>query len=275
MEDTLPIIVSFGGGTNSTAMLCGFRERGIVPSLICFADTGGEMPHTYEHIQEMDAKCQEWWGLGIEMLHKTYQGRFEGLEGECLRVHQLPSLAYGNKHCSIKYKVDPQDRRLRKFMKEIGVTQAIRAIGFGSDEPWRVKAKFDLVHLNRKQSYFSRYPLVEWNWRRADCYAAIQRHGIKQPGKSSCFFCPAKKTGEVLQLRETNPDLFKRGTLIEESAILNEKRNEGRQNSKLGLGLHFGIKWSDMARADDAQHKLFDWVSEHASPDRPCGCYDG
>ena len=44
------LAVSFGGGTNSTAMLCGFRERGIKPDLIIFADTGAEMPHTYEQI---------------------------------------------------------------------------------------------------------------------------------------------------------------------------------------------------------------------------------
>lgn len=31
------LAVAFGGGTNSTAMLCGFRERGIKPDLILFA----------------------------------------------------------------------------------------------------------------------------------------------------------------------------------------------------------------------------------------------
>lgn len=267
----LPIIVSFGGGTNSTAMLCGFRERDIAPSLICFADTGGEMPHTYEHVQEMDEKCREWWGLGIERVFKTYKGEFEGLEGEGLRCKQLPSLAYGHKHCSVKYKGDPQDSRLRKWMKENKHLKAVRAIGFGADEPWRSKPQYDEVQLNKKQSYRSWYPLQEWKWRRADCYAAIQRHGIKQPGKSSCFFCPAKKVGEVLRMRETHPHLFNRGTAMEEGAALGTRARDAN-----GIkGLHFGIKWSDMAKADDAQIKLFEWVGEHASSAIPCGCYDG
>jgi len=46
IDANLPLVVAYGGGLNSTAMLCGFRERGIIPSLILFADTGGEMPET-------------------------------------------------------------------------------------------------------------------------------------------------------------------------------------------------------------------------------------
>ena len=34
-------LVSFGGGTNSTAMLIGMFERQIPVDLILFADTGG------------------------------------------------------------------------------------------------------------------------------------------------------------------------------------------------------------------------------------------
>ena len=41
-------IVSFGGGTNSTAMIIGMHQNKIPIDLILFADTGGEQPHTYE-----------------------------------------------------------------------------------------------------------------------------------------------------------------------------------------------------------------------------------
>lgn len=36
-----PIVVSYGGGTNSTAMLIAMVLKGIKPDLILFADTGG------------------------------------------------------------------------------------------------------------------------------------------------------------------------------------------------------------------------------------------
>jgi hypothetical protein len=275
MNNDLPIVLAYGGGTNSTALLCGFREKGLCPSLICFADTGGEHPRTYEHVDAMNQICLKWFGIKIEIVRKTYKGQFEGLEGECLRANKLPSLAYGGKHCSVKYKADPQDMRLRKWMKEGDIPAARRAIGFGLDEPWRVKVKFDVIKLNQKRTIHSWYPLVEWEWRRIDCIQAIARHNIPQPGKSSCFFCPARKVGEVLALRQTDPDLFQRGLDIEAAAAKNKLRNNGRENAKLGQGLHFGTKWSDMASADDAQLKLFEWDSAHASAPAPCGCYDG
>lgn len=39
-------VVSFGGGTNSTAMIIGMYLHKIPIDLILFADTGGEQPHT-------------------------------------------------------------------------------------------------------------------------------------------------------------------------------------------------------------------------------------
>ena len=44
------IVVSYGGGTNSVAMLVGLHERGLRPDAIVFADTGGEKPNTYGHM---------------------------------------------------------------------------------------------------------------------------------------------------------------------------------------------------------------------------------
>lgn len=43
-------IVTYGGGTNSTAMLIGLMKQGIIPDRILFSDTGGERPDTYAFI---------------------------------------------------------------------------------------------------------------------------------------------------------------------------------------------------------------------------------
>jgi len=48
-------VSSFGGGTDSTAMLIGMYQKGEKVDLILFADTGGEKPHTYEHIKRFSA----------------------------------------------------------------------------------------------------------------------------------------------------------------------------------------------------------------------------
>lgn len=264
MSEELPIVVAFGGGTNSTAMLCGFRERGIAPSLICFADTGGEMPHTYEHVFEMDLKCREWWGVGIEVVTKKYQGAFEGLEGECARRGQLPSLAYGIKACSLKYKMEPQRKLIREWMDGKEVTTILQAVGYDAGERHRATDTkgTDLAAGRISKNWF---PLIEWQWRRPDCIAAIARHGITQPGKSSCFFCPAMKRGEILNLRDKHPDLYARAIAMEENLVV-----KGRVR-----GLSMGVPWSEIVAADDEQAKLFDWIGDHATPAVPCGCFDG
>lgn len=50
-----PLIVSYGGGVDSTGVLVEFVRRGIRPDLILFADTGGEHPETYLYLDVMDA----------------------------------------------------------------------------------------------------------------------------------------------------------------------------------------------------------------------------
>src|SRR5262249_44600599 len=45
-----PLVVVYGLGVDSTAMLIEFARRGIRPDLILFADTGGEKPQTYQYL---------------------------------------------------------------------------------------------------------------------------------------------------------------------------------------------------------------------------------
>lgn len=257
-------VVSFGGGTNSTAMLCGFRERDITPDLIIFADTGGELPNTYAHVAEMDVQCRIWWGIGIETVRANYQGEFEGLEGNCIRKEMLPSLAYGTKGCSQKYKVGPQTKRLLEFMAEKDAKDCVKAIGYDAGEGHRRIQRDRMEHSKGRSEWFW-YPLVEWNWRRVNCVEAIKRHGLTQPGKSSCFFCPAMKRGEILRLKDEHPELFQRALRIEANA-----------KTEKGMGLTGrALRWADIGAQDDAQGKLWDFLDQQDETDTPCGCYDG
>ena len=254
------LAVAFGGGTNSTAMLCGFKEQGIKPDLILFADTGGEMPGTYEHVEEMRGAVKEWWGMDIETVRATYQGEFEGLEKNCLRKKMLPSLAYGRKGCSMKYKVDPQKKRLKTFLTDMGEDNCIKAIGYDAGESHRL--------LRGSNDGIERfwYPLVEWQWRRQECMEAIARHGITQPGKSACYFCPAMKRGEILRLKKHHPELFRRALALEAQSQL---KTVGR-----GLG-GSALRWENVDTEDEAQGKLWEWLDENDESPIPCGCYDG
>lgn len=46
-----PLVVAYGLGVDSTAMLIEFVQRGIRPDHILFADTGGEKPETYQYME--------------------------------------------------------------------------------------------------------------------------------------------------------------------------------------------------------------------------------
>lgn len=264
MKNELPVVVAYGGGTNSVAMLCGFLDRGIRPDLILFADTGGELPHTYNHIELMSKKAQEWWGIPIEIVTKKYQGKFESLEQNCLRKRRLPSLAYGRKACSMKHKVEPQQKRVREWMNSNGYKEINKCIGYDFGEGHRAT---DRTHsdLSKGRIEWNWYPLIEWRWDRKSCIEAIKTHGIPLPGKSSCFFCPSMKLAEIMALRQNYPEYYNRAIAIEENVLVQGPKE----------GLHFGTKWSDIVKADDDQLKMFEWLDQHDPQHQPCGCYDG
>jgi hypothetical protein len=44
------LVIAYGLGINSTAMLVEFAQRGIRPDRILFADTSGEKPETYAYL---------------------------------------------------------------------------------------------------------------------------------------------------------------------------------------------------------------------------------
>lgn len=253
------IVASFGGGVNSTAMLIGMVERGERCDLILFADTGGEKPHTYEHIERF-SKWLQFVGMPpIQTVKKVRQsGAIHALEEDCLEKHMLPSIAYGFKTCSQKFKIQPQDKYCNNLVACKAAWAAgekvIKLIGYDMDEPHRT------VKLYDDDKYSFRYPLIEWNWGREECVEAIMRAGQRVPDKSACFFCPSSKKSEIMELRRIYPDLAKRAVAMEQNAQL---------TSVKGLGRSFA--WGDLYAADDNQAKLF----PESPIDIDCGCYDG
>ena len=104
-------VVSFGGGTNSTAMIIGMYLHKIPIDLILFADTGGEQPHTYEFMETFN----EWLvkhGIPkiVSVEYHDKDGNRLTLEQECINSGRLPSIAYGFKKCSLKHKIGTQEK---------------------------------------------------------------------------------------------------------------------------------------------------------------------
>ncbi len=246
------VAVSWGGGTNSTAMLIAMRDRGMRPSLVTFADTGGEKPHTYDGLPII----REWLAQNSfpDLTIVTKSGLDATLEANCERMEMLPSLAYGYKSCSLKWKVQPQE----KFCNNYGPTKAIwkaghkvtKYLGIDAGEAHRATKTED-------KKYLYRYPLVEWDIDRDDCIELIKAEGLPLPGKSSCFYCPASKLPEILDLRDNYPELLERALAMEARAKL---------TSVKGLGRRFS--WAEFLASDRPDLM-------RPPDDLPCGCHDG
>lgn len=83
----VPVVISFGMGTNSTAMLQAAKENGIVPALIMAADTGDEWPHTYAHLDVVQAWLAK---IGYPAYRRGAQRTASGLDRR-LPVRGMPA----------------------------------------------------------------------------------------------------------------------------------------------------------------------------------------
>ena len=234
-----PLVVAYGLGVNSTAMLVEFVKRGIVPEMILFADTGGEKPETYAYLPTIQAYLKEVkFPPVITVRYKTKIAPYHTLEGQCLHTETLPSLAYGGKSCSLKWKRSCHDRYiLQHFPPDEMIAKGrrvLRAIGFDASEKRRTYAGvvkaigLDAGENHRMtwtqhkpnetarkpsreawldQNFFTYwYPLLtDWPMDRAACERIIREAGLPVPMKSACWFCPASKKPEIIWLRDHHP----------------------------------------------------------------------
>ena len=239
-----PVWVCYGGGTDSTAMLLEMIRRSERIDIITFADTGAEFPHTYEMVRYMNNWLIRKGYPGITVIkYRTRDGDGETLEESIVKNKTLPSLAFGWHTCSIRFKIAPQVKYIKQHpilieAQERGI-KMIRCIGYDAGGA-------DSKRANRSQAKYpdlgifeNRYPLREWGWDRQRCLAEILSEGLPDPGKSSCYFCPAMKKHEIEHMRINNPEHFKRALWIEQNAL-----DGGKLEKVAGLARRYA--WKDL-----------------------------
>lgn len=237
MRDKRPLVVSYGLGVDSTAMLVNMIRRTETgedeyrPDLILFADVGAEKPETYAYLDVMQAFLKSHGFPPVTVCRyrprdfKNYPA-YATLEENCLTNGTLPSLVFGFKSCSIKWKAQAMHGVIRHWMPAAQCwawgQRVIRAIGYdasGADIRRRNHAiKFD------DPKYECWYPLQDWGWDRERCKAEIAAAGLPVPPKSSCFFCPAMQEDEI---RHLEPPLLRRIVIMEARALPRLNAREG------------------------------------------------
>ncbi|KAF1036255.1 MAG: hypothetical protein GAK35_04109 [Herbaspirillum frisingense] len=253
-----PIVLCYGAGVDSTAMMVALRAAGLRPDLVTFADTGGEKPETLAHIPKMDKVLASWGWASITVVRKKTlpSTPYNDLYGNCIANETLPSLAFGMKSCSLKYKADPQRALL------LGVSKGIYK---APPHPLWLEAKkrgerivkligYDCGAADKRRSaklppadadfdYY--YPLQDIGWTRGQCVRAItEALGAEMvPVKSACFFCPASKEWELYWLAAHHPNLLENALSMEYNALTGR---HSRFDS-----IKFGATWIDLVRNHD------------------------
>ena len=202
-------VVPFGCGVNSVAMMIELVKRSVHVDYILFANTGGwsnlgEKHETYRYKRFFS----NWLKSKGYPEIKTVVYNSEGLYNEMIRLGTIPSIAFGWKTCSIKWKIYASD----KYLKAKGVKIKHKILGYDAGESHRT----DTDYTEENVSFW--YPLVDWGLDRMDCVKIIIDAGLPLPPKSSCFFCPNMQAWEIHQLKEEDPCRFDHAVKMEINA---------------------------------------------------------
>jgi hypothetical protein len=285
-----PLVVSYGRGVDSTAMLVEMQRRGIRPDLIIFSDTGAEKPETMAPAAGFDRWLESVGFPAVTVVaYHVHEARYHTLEGNCLQNDVLPSLSYGGHSCSKKWKIDSIDDAVWGVCGwapaidalTAGI-QTIRAIGYDAspadtkrfDKQQKREAANDAAGLWSPWSNW--YPLVGWKLERPALKAIIASvpelatlfdatAGRSCPVKSACFFCPASKEAEVLELGRKHPELVLRAAVMEFRSATG--KHGLRTLNGLGLGREKGaakgtrnFSWTRLLQANGLLST--DWRTE-------------
>lgn len=273
-----PLIVSYGLGVDSTAVLVGLHQlvkeghEEFRPDYILFADVGSEADETYAYLKTINAWLEsvgfpyvQVVGWATEFMAKSY-GSSRTLEQQCINNQTMPSISaskFDKSVCSVLWKQATMNcwtMAESGYFKEVhggrglchnGLQlprgmKIVKAIGYDADETnreragtFRVKEEMQKEkELKRASNYEYWYPLMMWGWDRARCIAEIEAEIGKSPQKSSCTMCGAMRRVEIRALPK---DDLTRALLIEQVAI------HGRHKSKQSHGLGGSYRWSDFA----------------------------
>lgn len=261
-------IISYGGGVQSTAMLvlaCQ-GQLGYDVDAAVFANVGpnSEHPRTLAFIEEVARPYCADHGLKlVEVRHTMVRtGEVRDLHDELMNPERkglhIPvklggSGAPAQRHCTVKYKIEP----IARWLKEHGATKddpATVLVGFSTDEIFRVGRG------NPPPIQTRAYPLLDLNLSRSACQQLIADAGLPVPPKSSCYFCPFHTRQVWAEMKRDEPELFQKTVAIERA--LHRKSDE--------VGRDRAYFHADLKPLDEAVHEAQDMLPLFDDKDGEC-----
>jgi hypothetical protein len=199
-EDSRPHhVLSFGGGVNSVALMLMLLQDDAPLDEVVFADTGAEVPETYEYVDLARTLLAEH-GIPLTVVRKNGPGLYE----TCQRRRVIPSAVW--RWSTRDFKIQPIHRYYRSLGRPI-----VQYVAIAFDELERMKdSRVDYVE--------NVYPLVDRRVSRAGCIEIISQAGLPPAVKSGCFFCPFNTLSRWAWLASAHPDLFEKAVALEEAS---------------------------------------------------------
>lgn len=193
-------ILSYGGGVNTVAlMILLIRQKKPLDEVV-FADTGGEVPETYDYIS----------------ITKEYLNQ-HGIPFKVVKAREHEDLY----DCSYRRKVFPSAlwRWSTRDFKVIPIHAYYRSIGTHIEQYMGIAFdEIDRMKDSRVDYVTNLYPLIDDRITRKGCIEIIQTEGLPVPVKSGCYFCPFSSLERWKWMYETHPDLYWKAVALEENS---------------------------------------------------------
>jgi 3'-phosphoadenosine 5'-phosphosulfate sulfotransferase (PAPS reductase)/FAD synthetase len=215
-------VLLYGAGTQSTGlllmMLDGYID--IKPDLVIFSDTFSEPKFVYEYMNKVIDYVDK---LGVDIIivhHRNLESEIFEKYKKGERVASLPLFSSNGgmimRQCTGDYKINPVNRYIRykyciKRRRKDSNPVVNRFFGMSLDEIERCKTSTDWFAINE-------YPLVLNRTYRHEVINYInEKHPeLKNPPRSSCYFCPFHSNDYWRLLKEKHPDEFEKAVIIDE-----------------------------------------------------------
>lgn len=202
-------IINFSGGKTSEYMAKRLIDEGLDDYIVCFQNTGKEMPETLNFINE----CDKRWGLNIVWLEYRYGNNFELVDYETASRNGRPFdelIAYKNGYlpnqrvraCTEQLKI----KTLKRWAKSIGITEWDHYVGIRYDEPRRWGKTSSLPKYMTVE-----HPLVKWKVTEQDVLEFWSKQDFKlelNKAYGNCDGCFLKGKGILSIIAKEKPKLL-------------------------------------------------------------------
>jgi hypothetical protein len=207
-------VISLGAGVQSTVLTLMAAEGafGPVPELAIFADTLHEPPDVYDHLDwltnEVKGKIEVVRVTEGDLLDIATSRPFNPIP-LYLRNADGTKGGIGRRQCTKEFKLYPIRHELRRR-------------GFGPKRPVSMWVGISLDEIQRMKPtglkwIENTWPLIDQRMTRHSCKAWFaERYPGRTLAKSACVFCPFKRDAEWIEMRENDPESFRRAVEADE-----------------------------------------------------------